>query len=148
VPQLPVAPPPRRRRSRWPIAVAAAVAVVALGLAAWRLWPESTPDALAVESVQPALDPADGAGSCPSAQYTVRASVTTNGGPGTLEFSWELPDERTSAGSVDVAQGQERVELSLDFQLTGSTPRSGAPVLVITAPAEQRVEAPPVAYTC
>jgi hypothetical protein len=148
VPQLPVASP-RRRRRRWPIAVAALVALAALGLAAWRWWPESAPEALAVESVQSTLDPSDGAGSCPSASYTVSATVTTNGGPGTLQFAWELPDGRTSAArSVDVVQGQRRVDLSLDFELTGPTALAGSPVLVLTAPAEQRVDAPPVAYTC
>jgi hypothetical protein len=75
--------------------------------------------------------------------------VTTNGGPGTLGFSWELPDGRSApADSVAVAEGQQRVELSLAFDLTGTAPVSGAPVLVVTAPGAQRVSAPPVAYTC
>jgi hypothetical protein len=95
------------------------------------------------------LDPADGAGACPSASYRVGAVVTTNGGPGTLAFSWELPDGRTAgADSVAVAEGQRRVELSLSFEQTGEAAVSGAPVLVVTAPGARRVSAPPVAYTC
>jgi hypothetical protein len=102
-----------------------------------------------VESVTAALDPASGAGSCPSASYRVSAEVVTNGGEGTIDFSWELPDGRTSpADSVSVAAGQDRVELSLAFDITAETPVAGQPVLVLTAPAPQRVSAPAVAYTC
>jgi hypothetical protein len=79
----------------------------------------------------------------------VGAVVTTNGGPGSLAFSWELPDGRTAgADSVTVAEGQRRVELSLSFEQTGDAAVSGAPVLVVTAPDARRVSAPPVAYTC
>jgi serine/threonine-protein kinase len=146
VPQLPVAP--RRRRRRWPIAVAAAVAVVALGLAAWRWWPESTPDALAVEGIVLTLDPANGQGGCPTADYRVAAEVSTNGGPGTLAFSWELPDGRsTSPDSVAVAAGQQRAQLSLDFQLAGP-PVEGPPVLVVSAPQQSRTEGPVVHFEC
>jgi hypothetical protein len=149
VPQLPTAVPPRRRRNRTPLLAAATVAVAALGLAAWQWWPSGAPDRLAVESVTAALDPPSGAGSCPSAEYRVSAEVATNGGAGTIDFSWELPDGRTSpADSVSVAAGQERVELSLSFDVTADAPVSGQPVLVLTAPDPQRVSAPAVAYTC
>jgi hypothetical protein len=152
VPALPtISPGParrRRRRTSW-IVAAALVAVAAVGVAVWRLWPSSAPDALSVESVTTTLDPANGAGACPSASYRVGAVVTTNGGPGTLAFSWELPDGRTAgADSVAVAEGQRRVELSLSFEQTGEAAVSGPPVLVVTAPDARRVSAPPVAYTC
>jgi len=145
-----------RRIERWlcsgadvTIAVTGVLALLAVGFAAWRWWPASTPDALAVESVSTTLDPADGAGTCPSASYRVGAVVTTNGGPGTLAFSWELPDGRAAgANSVAVKEGQQQVELSLSFDQTGDAAVSGAPVLVITAPDARRVSAPPVAYTC
>jgi hypothetical protein len=79
----------------------------------------------------------------------VAAVVTTNGGPGTLAFSWELPDGRTApADSVAVREGQRRVELSLAFDVTGNAAVAGEPVLVLTAPDARRVSAPPVAYTC
>jgi hypothetical protein len=99
--------------------------------------------------VTAALDPASGAGSCPSASYRVSAEVVTNGGAGTIDFSWELPDGRTSpADSVAVEAGQERVELSLAFDITADAPVTGQPVLVLTAPDPQRVTAPAVAYSC
>jgi hypothetical protein len=93
------------------------------------------------------LDPASGQGGCPAADYTVAAVVSTNGGAGTLAYTWELPDGRTSAKSVPIGEGQRQANLSLDFRLSGP-PVSGTPALVITAPEESRTEGPQLQFRC
>jgi hypothetical protein len=112
-----------------------------------RLWPAGDPASLVVQDVALSLDPPSGQSGCPTATYRVAADVSTNGGPGTLSFVWELPDGRRTEDSVDVAAGQRRAQLSLTFQVAGA-PLTGEPVLVVTAPEESRTEGPTVHFQC
>jgi hypothetical protein len=138
--------PPLPRRRRW-LAVGLP-ALVLLGLAVWHWWPEGAPGPLAVQDAVLTLDPASGGGGCPSAAYRVAAEVTTTGA-GELTFAWELPDGRTTAAqSVPVDAAQQRVELSLSFELTGPPSVNGAPVLLVTAPADERFAGPVVDFRC
>jgi serine/threonine-protein kinase len=147
IPALPTAP--RRGASRrWFVLAGVLLGLAALGVAAWRLWPAGDPASLEVRDVVLSLDPPSGQSGCPTATYRVAAEITTNGGPGTLTFAWELPDGRhTSPDTVDVAAGQREARLSLSFDLTGP-PVAGAPVLVVSSPEESRTDGPAVRFQC
>lgn len=149
------APPPAGtpavdRRRRYPLVAALAVLLVGALAAAWWVTaddddPVATRPRLAVTAVSVTADPP--APRCPRAVVALQATVSTNGGAGSLTVAWTLPDGSTGPRQAfSVGAGQRRVVARVDTTLTGRNPVSGDAVAVVT-PSGLRATAP-VAYRC
>ena len=127
-------------RSRWrrraAIAAAGVVAVVAIAMGGARLLsaPAAAPP-LAITAITAAADPPDGVGHCPAATVTVRATVTTNGVPGTISYEWVRPDGGpAAAGQVTLRQGQRATTVVLPLAFAGRAPAQGVAALHVLSP--------------
>ena len=143
------------RRGRLTIGAAAAgVLVVAIAAVAGvrLLQPSPAPipaPPLAVTAVTAAADPADGAGHCPAATITLRATVTTNGAAGTLTYEWLRPDGRPAAtGRVALRRGDRSATVQLPLAYSGATAVQGVAALHVLTPAGVYSRPLRVTYAC
>jgi len=141
---------------RWRLPVALALP------GCWRRWPSSSPPrgparrrrrtgarSLAVTAITAGVDPVGGAVHCPQATVTLRATLATNGAPGTISYEWVRPDgRRTGGGQVGgpgrPARGDGHPGRRLRRQRAGA--RVGA--LHVISPASVYSEPLAVTYTC
>jgi serine/threonine-protein kinase len=143
---------PRRRvpaRMRWALAAGLAVAAALVLVATRLVGPAPAPPPLQVTSVAASEDPADGAGHCPQATFTLRATISTNGTGGTVRYEWLRPDGRTAPpGRVVMRAGERTATVSLPVAYDGSGPVQGVAALHLLSPAS--VYSPPlrVSYSC
>jgi hypothetical protein len=80
---------------------------------------------------------------------TLRATLTTNGVPGTIRYEWLRPDgRRAGSGQVAVRGGQRSVTVTLAVDYEGNAPAQGADALHVTAPASVYSEPLMVGYAC
>jgi hypothetical protein len=141
---------PRRWRAPVALALAGVLAgtavVVAAGLARA---PAPPPAPLQVTAVAASEDPVDGAGHCPHATVTLRATVSTSGGPGTVTYEWLRPDGLASSPGHAVVQGGQRsVTVTLAVDYGGSSPAQGVAALHVLSPASVYSEPLQVSYRC
>jgi serine/threonine-protein kinase len=146
---------PARPTPRWlPIAAAALVAAVGLvGLGAWaaaKLMPAAPPpEGLRIDAVAIATDPADGTGHCPHAVTTVRATITTNGGPGRIDYEWLRPDGTVTPGASTAPRpGSRRLTVTTSVVSDGTTPAAGVVALHVVGPADVYSRPARITYSC
>jgi hypothetical protein len=111
--------------------------------------PPAGPASLAVTGVTAASDPVDGAGHCPGASVTLRATVATNGMPGTITYEWLRSGGPPSGGGrLAVRGGQRSATVTTGVAYDGSVPAQGVAALHVLSPAS--VYSPPLrlSYTC
>lgn len=142
-------------RSRWrrriTVAALCVAAVAAFAVAGVRLLtaPPAPPPPLAVTAIAAATDPADGVGHCPAATVTVRATVTTNGTAGTIDYEWLRPDGGPPAGGrLTLRQGQRSATAALPLAYSGRTPAEGVAALHVLSPAGVYSAPLRVGYAC
>ncbi len=96
-----------------------------------------------------AAEPADGAGHCPSATVTVRATVSTNGSAGTIAYEWLRPDGAPSRpGHVRVEPGVRSATVTLVVTYSGSTAAQGVAALHVLSPAGVYSRPLRISYSC
>ncbi|TMC05859.1 MAG: hypothetical protein E6J41_20710 [Chloroflexi bacterium] len=140
-----------RRRLTIGAAGAAVLAVAIAAVAGVRLLQPSPAPAppLAVTAVAAAADPADGAGHCPAATITLRATVTTNGAPGTLTYEWLRPDGgAASTGRVALRRGDRTATVQLPLAYSGAAAVQGVAALHVLSPAGVYSRPLRVTYAC
>jgi hypothetical protein len=123
---------------RWAALTAlGAAAVAAIAVAGARLLDvPPAPQPITVTAISATIDPPDGVGHCPAATVTVRATVTTNGAPGTIAYEWVRPDGGpTAAGRVTLREGQRAATVALPLAYSGRSPDQGVAALHVLSPA-------------
>jgi serine/threonine-protein kinase len=141
----------RPRWRRWAAIAAIGVAAVALIAVAGALLLDAppAPQPITVTAITAATDPSDGVGHCPAATVTVRATVTTNGSPGTIAYEWLRPDGGSAAaGRVTLRQGQRAATVALPLPYSGSAPAQGVAALHVVSPAGVYSAPQRIAYAC
>jgi hypothetical protein len=146
------APRSRRRLIVAGLAAGAIVAMVA-AVAGVRLLlqpaPAPAPPPLAVTGITASTEPAGGVGHCPAATVTVRVTVTTNGAPGTITYTWLRPDGAAPAtGRVVLRGGQRSASVDLPLTYSGSAPAQGVAALHVLSPAGVYSEPLRIGYAC
>lgn len=140
----------RSRRTPWFVAGAAVLAagigtLVAVTVGGGGGGSKAQPFAVSAVRVRASMP----SGSCPRAQWSFTADLTTNGSAGRLRLRWLRPDGKPTADqTVGVAAGQRQQSVVLRFTVTGSRPLAGAATLQLLAPRTLRSSSSPVAYTC
>jgi tRNA A-37 threonylcarbamoyl transferase component Bud32 len=130
-------------------AIVAAVAIVAGVRLATAPPAQPPPPPLAVTGIAAAAAPDGGAGRCPAATITVRATVTTNGSPGTIAYRWLRPDGGPPAtGRVVLRRGQRSAIVELPLTYSGSVPAQGVAALHVLSPAAVYSEPLTITYAC
>ncbi|MEV4919423.1 hypothetical protein AB0K47_21735 [Streptomyces tirandamycinicus] len=115
-----------RRCARWPVPAVLAVAAVAV-----LLWPRPSPE-LAVTGVTASV----GAAEVPcGGSAMVVATVTTNGGTGTIRYRW-IRSDGTDSGVLEqpVPPGREKVGLPLAWTFHGRGVHQARAVVDVLAP--------------
>ncbi len=142
---------PRRRRRAVLALAAVAVLLAAAVVAVTRLTqgPPAPAAPLAVTAITAAAEPADGTGHCPSATVRVRATVSTNGSAGTIEYAWVRPDGAPSrTGQVRVEPGVRSATVTLAVDYSGSRAAQGVAALHVLSPAEVYSQPLRISYSC
>jgi hypothetical protein len=143
---------PARRPPRWRLPLAVIVAAVLVAVAVVGFLGRSAPPGpppLAVTGVTASTDPPDGAGRCPHAAVTLRATVATNGAPGTISYEWLRPDGRTAgAGRVVLRAGERSATVSLAVSYDGGTAAQGVAALHVVSPVDAYSAPLRVSYSC
>jgi serine/threonine-protein kinase len=127
-------------RSRWrrwaAVAALGAAAVAGIAVAgALLLDVPPAPPPIAVTAITATTDPSSGIGHCPAATVTVRATVTTNGAPGTISYEWLRPDGGPAAGGrVTLRQGQRATTVAIPLAFTGGASAQGVAALHVVSP--------------
>ncbi len=148
LPDLPKPGPVQRRKRRVLLAVGVAAGLLVGGALLLR---DDDPGAGQLRAGQVALrtDPPAGTGRCPSARFTFRATIATNGAAGELRLRWTRPDGvQTETVAVAVVAGQRAVAAELTFDVTGQRPLTGTALLQLLTPDPQAVTSSPVRYLC
>jgi hypothetical protein len=145
--------PQPRSGAAWREPLALALAGVLVGtvavVAAVRLREPAAPPPLAVTAITAAVEPAGGSGHCPNALFTMRATITTNGAPGTITYQWIRPDGSLVAPNRVVVRGGDRAAtVTLTQQYSGTTPAQGVAALHVISPVSVYSEPLRVAYEC
>jgi hypothetical protein len=134
------------------LALAAAALLVAGAFVAVTRLSQRPPVAaapIAVTRVTAAAEPPDGTGHCPSATVTLRATVTTNGSPGTITYEWlRLDGTRSPTGQVHVASGVRSATITLPVDYSGSAPAQGVAALHVLSPAGVYSQPLRIGYSC
>jgi tRNA A-37 threonylcarbamoyl transferase component Bud32 len=141
----------RWRWRRWTtIAALGAAAVAAIAIAgALLLQAPPAQQPIAVTAITAATDPSDGVGHCPAASVTVRATVTTNGAPGTIAYEWLRPDGGPVApGRVTLRQGERAATVALPLAYSGRAPAQGVAALHVLSPAGVYSAPLRIVYAC
>lgn len=126
------------------IAAAMAVVLVARAVEA----PPATPP-LAVTAITAAVEPIGGQVHCPHATVTLRATLATNGVPGTIRYEWLRPDGQPGeTGRVTVRGGQHSTTVRLAVDYDGSKTAGGVGALHVVSPASVYSEPLHVTYSC
>jgi len=143
-----------RRGRRWLVPGLAAgavllVAVVAGSAARLLASPPAPAPPLAVTAITTEVDPAGGVGHCPRATVTVRATIATNGAPGTVTYQWVRPDGSSStAVRSAVRRGERGPTATLAVDYSGATAAGGVAALHVLSPADVYSAPVRVGYAC
>jgi serine/threonine-protein kinase len=129
------------------VIMAAVVAIAGARLLQPAPVPASRP--LAVTGITASTDPAAGIGHCPAATVRVHATVTTNGAPGTITYTWLRPDGSPAAtGRAVLRGGQRSASMDLPLAYSGSAPAQGVAALHVLSPAGVYSEPLRIGYAC